>query len=169
MTLPLEITDDLLVSELWARDVPFLMGEQLSPEPLLEPAALIQALAQSKEARVQLSLIPLFLRHPEFSAYVMDAAKNVSAANQLILKCFYSAAVWLERKRLSRNELPDLFSKELGMAPVSDPEKNLHMLASQQAKLLNPRINWLDTYRHAADIWLKAFQLQKHHHGQAKT
>ncbi|MFZ5882531.1 MAG: hypothetical protein ACOYYI_02000 [Chloroflexota bacterium] len=168
MTAPLEITDDLLVSELWARDVRFVLGSKPDRPPMLSPAALIIALAESREARLQLSLIPLFLCHPEFAAHVMDAVKKLDPANQLMLKFFYSAAVWLERKHLSEHKLPDLFSQELEISPVPDPEENLRVLALQQKKMVNSRINWLDTYRHAADIWLKDLELQKLH-GQAKT
>jgi hypothetical protein len=111
--------DDQLVSELWARDVRFILGSKPDHPPMLEPAALIAALAESREARLQLSLIRLFLRHPEFSAHVRGVAAKIKPANQSILKCFYSAAVWLEQKHLSRRELPDLFSKELGMSPAA--------------------------------------------------
>lgn len=163
------VTEDQLVSELWARDVRFILGSKPDHPPMLAPAALIAALAESRVARLQLSLIPLFLQHPEFSTHINDAVKKLSPANQLMVKCFYSAAVWLERKHLSRNKLPDLYSKELGMSPVPDPEENLRMLALRQKKIVNPRINWLDTYRHAAEIWLKDMELQKLHHGQAKT
>jgi hypothetical protein len=48
--------EDQLVSELWARDVRFLMGEQLTPTPTLDAAHLIASLAQSKEARLRLAI-----------------------------------------------------------------------------------------------------------------
>ena len=41
------ISENQLVSELWARDVRFLMGRQFSAAPLLAPANLIAGLAQS--------------------------------------------------------------------------------------------------------------------------
>jgi len=119
------------------------------------------ALAESREARLQLSLIPLFLRHPEFAVYVKAVAKKLNPVSQLILKCFYSAAVWLEQKHLSRNKLPDLFSKELGILLHPSPEENLHALAQRQRELSESRINWLGTYQHAADIWLKELELQQ--------
>lgn len=155
------ISEDQLVSELWARDVRFLMGESSSASPALLPLQLIAALAESSEARLQLSLIPLFLRHPEFSPHAMEASKKINPKSQLILKCFYSAAVWLERKRLSRSQLPDLFSKELTLSPASDPEENLRALAARQQELSGMKVNWLGTYQHAADIWLRELELQK--------
>ncbi|MDL1912477.1 hypothetical protein FBQ81_17580 [Chloroflexi bacterium CFX6] len=153
--------DDQLVSELWARDVRFILGSKPDHPPKLAPAALIAALAKSREARMQLSLIPLFLRHPEFAAHAGKVSKKLSLERRLILKFFYSAAVWLERKHLSRNKLPDLFSVELGISPSSDPDGNLRALALRQGELGNSRINWLGTYQHAADIWLKDLELRK--------
>ena len=97
MTTPLEITGDLLVSELWARDVLFLMGEQTSPAPLLDPVTLIQSLAQSGEARARMALIPLFLRHPEFSSEVVKADEGLSPSDQLYLRFYYTATVLLQK------------------------------------------------------------------------
>ncbi|MBI5352428.1 MAG: hypothetical protein HZB50_07300 [Chloroflexi bacterium] len=153
--------EDKLVSELWARDVRFILGSTPESPPTLPPDHLITALAESHEARLQLSLIPLFLRHPEFAVYTKVVAKKLNPASQLILKCFYTAAVWLEQKHLSRNKMPDLFSKELGMSPYSDPEENLYALAKRQQKLSGSSINWIGTYQHAADIWLKEMELQQ--------
>lgn len=161
MSASLLISEDQLVSELWALDVRFILGSPPKHPTQFPPARLIAALAESREARLQLSLIPLFLRHPEFAAYAKTVAKKLNPASQLILKCFYSAAVWLEQKHLSRNKLPDLFSKELGMSLFPSPEENLHALAKRQQELSGSRINWLGTYQHAVDIWLKELELQK--------
>ncbi len=155
------VSEDQLVSELWAWDVRFIMGAKPDYPPTLPPASLIAALAESHEARLQLSLIPLFLRHPEFAAHIIAVSKKVDPAHQLILKCFYSAAVWLEQKHLSQKNLPDLFSKDLGLSPTSNPEDNLRALAKRHQELSGMQINWLGTYQHAADIWLKEVELQQ--------
>ncbi len=94
------ITNEQLVSELWAQDVRFLMGTAPNHPPMLSPVDLIVALAESMEARLQLSLIPVFLRHPEFSEYVKPASEKLKPNLQLLLKCFYSASVWLEQRFL---------------------------------------------------------------------
>jgi len=154
-------SEDQLVAELWARDVRFILGSPSGLPPVIPPIQLIAALAESHEARLQLSLIPLFLRHPEFFVHASAAAQKLNPAPQLILKCFYSAAVWLEQKYLSRKQLPDLFSEELGLSPNSDPDENLHALAKRHQELSGSQVNWLGTYEHAADIWLKELELQK--------
>jgi hypothetical protein len=161
MSTSLSFSEDQLVSELWAHDVRFILGSPSGLPPVIPPAHLIAALAESREARLQLSLIPLFLRHPEFATHTSAAAKKLNPAAQLILKCFYSAAIWLEQKHLSRKELPDLFSEELGLSPNSNPEENLIALAKRHQELSGSHINWLGTYQHAADIWLKELKLQQ--------
>jgi hypothetical protein len=161
MSTSLSFSEDQLVSELWARDVRFILGSPPNHPPTLSPVHLIAALAKSREARLQLSLIPLFLRHPEFAVHARVAVKKISPTGQLILKCFYSAAIWLEQKHLSRKELPDLFSKELNLTPTIDPDENLLALAKRHQELSGSRINWLGTYHHTANIWLKELELQQ--------
>jgi hypothetical protein len=57
------------VNALHALGVRFLMGGSKGSDNSLyrQPARLISKLAQSDEARLRLSLIPLFLEHPEYA------------------------------------------------------------------------------------------------------
>ena len=121
----------------------------------MQPARLIIALSESKEARLRLSLIPLFLEHPEFSRYVRVAAKNLSRAARLTLQCYYTAAVWFERQYQPQKQLlPDHFSEELHLSNSDNPEENLRLLAKRHQELSGSHVNWLGTYRHAAQKWL---------------
>jgi hypothetical protein len=165
-----EFSEDQLVVELWARDVRFLMGNQSTTIPLLTPASLMASLAQSTNARVRFSLIPLLLRHPEFSAEVKNADGLLSKqTNQYVLRFYYTAAVFLQMKyqqQLSRllgqqPQLPDLFSNMLGVPPEKDPDLALEQLAKRHQVLSRQFINWLGTYKHAAEVWLKQMELQK--------
>ncbi len=162
MTIP--SLEDQLVSELWARDVRFLMGHQFSSTPLFAPAKLISLLAQSANARVRLSLIPLFLRHPEFSAEAEKADRSLSPQlGQNVLRFYYTAAVFLQMKYQERlhkifgrqNQLPDIFSNRLGVSPEKDPNQNLLQLAKRHQILSGHTINWLGTYEHAAERLIK--------------
>lgn len=158
------LTDDQLVSELWARDVRFLMGKQLTPKPLLDPAHLIASLAQSGDARVRLSLIPLFLRHPEFANAVKSADDLLAhQSSQLVLRFYYTAAVLLQRKNVERLEkifgqqthIPDLFSHKLGITLQEKPDQALAQLAEHHQILSGRFINWLATYEHGAERLIK--------------
>lgn len=164
------VSEDQLVSELWAQDVRFLMGRQFSSTPLLVPTNLIASLAQSTNARVRFSLIPLFLRHPEFSAEVENADKSLSSQiNQYVLRFYYTAAVFLQRKYRERlihilgkqPHLPDLFSSKLGVLPETNPDQALTQLAKRHQILSGQFVNWLGTYEHAAEVWLKQMELQE--------
>ena len=159
----LQITDDLLVSELWARDVPFLIGGQTVPAPLLDPVTLIESLAQSNDARVRMALIPLFLCHPELSSEADKADGNLSPLDQLYLRFYYTATVLLQKKYSQRlinifgeqMLLPDLFSRKLGIAFNPDPDESLVNLAKHHQVLSGRQINWIGTYEHAAERLIK--------------
>lgn len=162
--------DDQLVSELWAWDVQFLMGHQPGSTPLLTPAKLIASLTESENARVRLSLIPLFLRHPEFSSEAEKAEQLISPqTKQFVLRFFYTAAVLLQRKYRDRifeifgeqSPLPDLFSGKLGISLDATPAQALSQLAERHKTISGQFVNWIGTYEHAAEVWLKQMELQK--------
>src|SRR5215207_291874 len=73
-----EITGTQLTNALRALDINFIMGGQSTNETLhKQPARLIAALAKSGESRLRLSLIPIFLEHPEFALHVRTAANKL--------------------------------------------------------------------------------------------
>jgi hypothetical protein len=76
-----------LTNALRALDVNFIMGGQSTNASLhKQPARLIAALAESDESRLHLSLIPLFLEHPEFALHVRTAAKKLGPTPHLTLQ-----------------------------------------------------------------------------------
>jgi len=156
-------TGDQLVNALHTLGVNFLIGGKETDETFSKhPTRLISKLAQSGEARLRLSLIPLFLEHPEYASHVCNIAEKLDLPARLTLQCYYSAAVWLSKKH-QRNDtpLPDLFSKELNLTPVDDPEENLLALAKRHKELSGSYVNWLATYQHAEQVWRKGLEFQK--------
>jgi hypothetical protein len=157
---PDRITGDQLSAALRALGINFILGGQSDETPLLKhPARLMTALARSDEARLRLALIPLFLQHPEFSAQVCLSARRLPSRARLTLQCYYSAAVWLGQKY--DIFLPDYFSTALALPLTPDPEENLRQLAKRHAELSGMQLNWLGTYQHAAQIWVKGLEYQK--------
>jgi len=157
-----------LTNALYALGVKFILGGTNDKEPLhSHPVRMIVALAESDEARLRLSLIPLFLEHPEFSIHAKEAAGEVNSTARLTLQCYYSAAVWLQQKHPAKLEslmgqkatLPDYFSSELGLQRTDDPETNLHLLAKRHRELSGNQVNWLGTYKHAAHIFIKGLEI----------
>jgi hypothetical protein len=157
------ITSEQLTEALAVLGVKFMFVNEGVPNELYkQPKVLIQALAESNEARLRLSLIPLFLEHPEFSVYTPSIAQMLNPTSRLTLVCYYSAAVYLQQILLShpniRNAkkpiLPKLFSHELDLFDENDPEKCLQLIGERQKELSGKNINWLGSYYHAVHIWL---------------
>ena len=161
--------EDQLVSELWARDVQFLMGKALTNTPTLPPESLLKSLAQSNEARVRLSLIPLLLRRPEFASEAKTVDRELSNSDpQLFFRCYYTSAMLfqqiynepLSKYFGSQPKLPDMFSIKLGVTLAQNPEISLIELAKRHEILSGHKVNWIGTYKHATDVWLRHLELQ---------
>lgn len=157
-----------LTNALYALGIKFILGGTKDKAALhKDPVHMIVALAESNESRLRLSLIPLFLEHPEFSTYVKEAADEANAAARLTLQCYYSAAVWLQQKHQAKLEsflgqkarLPDYFSSKLGLQIIDDSETNLHLLAKRHQELSGSQVNWLGTYKHAAHVFIKGLEV----------
>jgi len=149
-------TGEQLANALHMLGVKFIMGGHEDESHLgRQPVRLLAALAESKESRLRLALIPLFLEHPEFAAHVRVVAKKLDTAARLTLQCYYTAAVWLGKQYQPHKKLlPDYFSKELNLSPTENPTENLRFLAKRHQELSGTQVNWLGTYRHAAQRWL---------------
>ena len=152
-------TGDQLANALHVLGVNFIRGGTDTGASLSShPSRLISALAQSNEARLRLSLIPLFLEHPEYASRIRAVAKKLDFSARLTLQCYYSAAVWMAKKYKLDISLPDHFSKDLNFTPIDDPDENLRTLAKRHAELSGSYVNWLATYQHAEQIWRKGFE-----------
>lgn len=156
-------TGDQLTHALRELGVNFILGGTAKIENLQpQPASLIAALANSDEARLRLSLVPLFLEHPEFAEYAQNAAELLEPQARITLQCYFSAALWLGQIYCTpKISLPDLFSDELKLSPGIDPEINLHALAHRHGELTGMQINWLGTYKHAAQVWLASLEFDR--------
>ncbi len=156
-------TGEQLANALHVLGVKFIMGAEGADDELHKnPTRLLVELAQSKESRLRLSLIPLFLEHPEFSLYVNKAARKLESTARVTLECYYTAAIFIRKKYQPRRKpLPDHFSKKLNLSLTNDVEENLRALAKRQREISGIQINWFGTYQHAAQVWLKGLEYQK--------
>ncbi len=156
-----------LVGALDALDVPFIAGGALDAQ--LPPSQLIQGLACAPEARLRSAIIPLFLRHPEFSPDARIAEQSLSDLARVTCECFYTAAVLLQREYRARLAsvfgsqilLPDWFSVTLGIALSADVDTSLRALGERHAALTGLTINWVGTYRHAAERFLRHCEVEQ--------
>lgn len=156
-----------LVNELNALGVKFLRGgDNDNAHVVYQPVDLIIALASSPEARLRLALIPLFLQHPEYASFAVAAKDLVPERAKIFCMCYYTAAylfqtIYREKieKLLGRvGSLPDLFSKEINLPRLLDPQTGLKLLAQRQCELSGDEINWLGTYQHGVKHWLRSLE-----------
>lgn len=143
-----------------------------SPEDALPFALstedLIAALARSKEARLRMALIPLFIAHPEYSRFVSQVSQELVEQAQITLVCYYTAAVLLQRKYAQRllqlglkaSELPDIFGHSLALPLNSSADDLLLHLAEHQIQMSGRPINWYGTYEHAMERFIRRLELE---------
>ena len=163
------IPDERLAAELDRLGVHFIRAHAISEGHIpISPTTLLAALACSREARMQLALIPLLLVRPEFASAAGDAASRLAGFPRLTLACYYTAAMLLQRKHETRlrvfgfgqERLPDIFGRELGVSPSTDVDQSLRLLAHRQAVLSGRSLNWYGTYEHAAERLLRQAELE---------
>lgn len=163
------IPDERLAAELDRLGVHFIRAHAISEGHIpISPTTLLAALACSREARMQLALIPLLLVRPEFASAAGDAASRLAGLPRLTLACYYTAAMLLQRKHETRlrvfgfgqERLPDIFGRELGVSPSTDVDQSLRLLAQRQAVLSGRSLNWYGTYEHAAERLLRQAELE---------
>ena len=171
--------DELLVAELYRLDVRHLRRLAPIQSPgALEPAELLAALAAHPQARLQASLILVFLRHPEFSAALATALEHLSAPAADTLKLYYQAAAYLQRElepevrsRLKNwTPLPDFFSAEFRLPPtesiVPGPRSSqaaLRAVGDIHRQRSGWAYNWAESYRHYVPYFLKHLQAADGH------
>ena len=158
---------DDLVSELNRYGLRFMRGTgDLGSEPQLSPVELMVALTDQPEARLRLALIPLLLVRPQLATSISAALARLDPPAQLTLKFFYTAAVFLQQIHAARlsphisriENLPDLFSSELGVAQSGTLEDRLHQLGRQHRARTGQFVNWVGTYQSGAAHLLRQLE-----------
>lgn len=162
-------TEAALAAELDRLGVPFVAagaGDVL-PSPL--PAAeLVAALAGSREARLRLALIPLFITRYDYARAAPMAAEQVSAQAWVTLTCYYTAALLLQRKHSEHlaqlgfvsNSLPNVFGHYFDLSMADDVDALLAHVAQRQAQMSGRPLNWLGTYEHALNRLVRHMELE---------
>jgi len=154
---------DQLAGELNRLGLHFLRSYPSAEQPLIPPAVLLAGLAASSEARLRLALIPLFLWRPDYGHVVRNSATRLLPRDRLTLQCYYTAAVLGQRmyaKRLQTLHIPmvplhNQYARLLGVPVDGTPAQQLSALARRQAQLTNEPLNWLGTYHHAIQTFLR--------------
>ena len=167
------ITDEMLVAELYRLGIKHLARLEIIEPPNIMPIDLIKGLALSEDARVRASLILLFLRHPSFHCYTLEATQQLPLKAAQTLKLFYQVAYYLQIEIESTlrdllngwQRLPDLFSQELDLPSTgSSVDELLRLLGGKHRELTNKAYNWSGSYRQNISRFIKHLQRDYGHH-----
>ncbi len=140
-------------------------------EALSSPVPLLTALLRQTDARLQLAIVPLFLRHPTLAESVPALAYRLDPSLSLDLQTLYMAAVYLQRHWQSRlgiyledmTLLPDLFSRQMNLPPPEERfgKTGLYELAeSWQARSQYPFAR-LTALQQTLDLFIEQLKLEK--------
>ncbi len=162
------LTADELVGVLDALDVHFLSGgvDSSRTRPV-QPRELFAELATQEDARLQLAIIPLLLRHPEFAESAHEATAHLPDRPRHTLQLFYTAAVFLQRQHYTiltrlvdspQPLLPNDYADEYGLPSEDDPSLSLRLLGQKHAELSGLAINWTGAYQHAANRFISRLE-----------
>lgn len=135
----------------------------------MTPTQLIATLAQHPSPRIRESLLPLFLRHPEFAQHVPNLVLTLPAVAATTVRHLYTAAVYLQhlwRGQLEsylgeQSRLPDYFGQSEWQLPpptVHYGEAGLRLLANHFQ--IRTGDNWLNTYETAVSLLLQQLMLE---------
>lgn len=120
---------ETLVAELRKRGITYLApSDAVATVTIPSDDALLVALLKQPDARLQLALVPLLIRHTELASCVLLLVNQIEHKLRIELQTFYMAAVYLQRlwkTRLgfyldSTAPLPDLFSQQLGLPSAEE-------------------------------------------------
>lgn len=133
------------------------------------PAILLADLMRQPSARVRASAIAVLLSHPEYGASTPAALERLRPQEQVTLRLFYTAAVFLQQEYASQLQpflagrwqwLPDLFSAELGLPVAGTPREKLGALSREHRQWTQATVNWLGTYEDVARRLLRRRELE---------
>ena len=164
---------ETLVAELRERGVAYLApSDALATEIIPSDDALLVALLEQPDARLQLALVPLFLRCPELARIVAQLVNQLDEALTLELQTLYMAAVYLQRLWKTRLGfyldntllLPDLFSQQLGLPPADERfgKNGLHDLADAWKERSRYPFNRLASLNNTMDLFFAQLKLENY-------
>lgn len=127
--LGMNYSRETLVAELRHFGITYLApSDAVASEVVPSTDELLLALVGQTDSRLQLALVPLFIRHPHLMESVEQLCDQLDEGLSLDLKTLYMAAVYLQRLWQIRLRiylidiklLPDLFSEQMGLPPAEE-------------------------------------------------
>ena len=171
---------ETLVGALREMGVSYLVPSDAVSEPALAcPETLLRALLRQPDSRLQLAIVPLFLRNPTLASCVPLLVARLDANLSLELRTLYMAAAYLQRHWQSRlglylddmSMLPDLFSEQMGLPSPEERfgKTGLYELADAwQARSTFPFAR-LEALNRTIDLFFEQLKLEKAPQSNAST
>lgn len=164
------IEEDQLVAELRQLGITYLSNRKIDNlKKRRSPARLLADTVCQPSSRVRTAVIALFLLHPDYSEFVTLTSELLNTNQYMLLKLFYTAAVYLQRLYQSElvsivgsnwQWLPDLFGVELGITSGLLPQDAIIRIGLRHQELTQTLTNWSGTYKNTIDHLLRYKQLE---------
>ena len=176
----MEYRCEALVAALRAWGITYLApSDAAADQSEIAPETLVTALLRQPDTRLQLALVPLFLRHPALASCVPPLTAGLDAALSLELQTLYMAAAYLQRHWKSRlglylddmTLLPDLFLRQLGLPAAEERfgKTGLHDLAAAWQARSPYRFARLAALERTVDLFFEQLKLEWAGHPHAST
>ncbi len=162
---------ETLVAKLREYGIRYLApSDAIATEIVPSEQSLLLALLEQADPRLQMALVPLFVRNPHLSAHIPALVDNLSPASVLNLKTYYMAAVYLQRLwhfRLglyidNKSLLPDFYSQDLELPPATERfgKPGLYDLADAWRNRSPFPFNWLASLNKTMDLFFEQLILE---------
>ncbi len=161
---------ETLVAELRKLGITYLApSDAVATEPLPSVDGLLLALLNQADFRLQLALIPLFIRHPELARSASLLVDQLDSSPALELQTLYMAAVYLQRLwktrlgfYLNMSLLPDLFSQPMGLPPADERfgKTGLYELAEAWKERSRYPFDRLASFNNVMELFFEQLKLE---------
>jgi hypothetical protein len=162
--------EEQIVAELELLGIRYLSRQTSERATRVRPPEILLAdMVRQPSARVRAAVIAMLLAHPEFAEAIPAAMHNISPAEQVTLRMFYTAAVLLQQAYGDRllpalgshwRALPDLYSGELGLPSSGTPRQRLTLLGKAHRRKTRVAVNWTGTYESVAQRLLRSWEVE---------
>lgn len=168
---PMKYQRETLIAALRAWGIRYLApSDAVATEALPSEQALIIALVEQSDLRLQMALVPLFVRNPNLHTVVAELVNRLAPNFAVELQTYYMAAVYLQRLWEIRLGfyldncvlLPDLYSQTMGLPPAEERfgKPGLYDLAEAWKERSPYSFNYLASLTKTIDLFFEQLKAE---------
>jgi predicted nucleotidyltransferase len=166
-------TEERLVAELELLGIRYLSRRSsYQADRVRRPETLLADLVRQPSARVRAAVIAVLLAHPEYADAVPVALRRLPSAEQLTLRSFYAAAMFLQEEHADRlraflgarwRPLPHLpeVTGPLNLPNDGTPRERLAWLGREHQRWSGTTVNWTGSYEQVARRLMRRWDLER--------